>query len=113
MSVRHPRAAVLAIWGLIVAFAITQAIAWAMLGGASGPAVFILQFVTPWLLILVLAFVSTRRIGGLTQTITRHEQAHRRVRRIAAQPRPLVARDRARRARGDRSQPGTRRAIVR
>ena len=34
-----------------------------------------LQFIMPWLVILVLAFVSTRRIGGLARTITQHEQA--------------------------------------
>ena len=59
MNLRHPRAAVVAIWGLVAAFAVTQVIAWIVLGGASRPAVFILQFVTAWVLILILAIVST------------------------------------------------------
>jgi len=75
MNLRHPRAAVVAIWGLVTAFAVTQVIAWIVLGGASRPAVFILQFVTAWVLILILAIVSTRRIGGLALAITQHEQA--------------------------------------
>ena len=75
MNFRHPRAAVVAIWGLVAAFAVTQVIAWIVLGGASRPAVFIVQFVTAWVLILVLAIVSTQRIGGLNRTITQHEHA--------------------------------------
>src|SRR3954465_1907053 len=75
MNIRHPRAAVVAIWGLIVAFAITQAMAWIGLGGTARPSVLIVQFVIAWVLILVLASVSTRRIGGLSRTISQHEQA--------------------------------------
>jgi len=75
MNFRHPRAAVVAIWGLVVAFAVTQVIAWIVLGGPSRPAVFIVQFGTAWVLILVLGIVSTQRIGGLNRTITQHEQA--------------------------------------
>src|SRR5437773_4469872 len=75
MNLRHPRVAVLAIWGLVAACAVTQVIAGIALGGASRPAVFIVQFVIAWVLILVLAVVSTRRIGGLARTISQHEQA--------------------------------------
>src|SRR3954451_9342138 len=75
MNVRHPRAAVAAIWGLVAALAVTQVIAWIVLGGTSRPSVFFVQFVAAWILILVLALVSTRRIGGLAHTISQHEQA--------------------------------------
>src|SRR5262245_12557339 len=74
MNLRHPRAAVIAIWGLVAVCAVIQVIGWLLLG-ASRPSVFVLQFVTAWILILVLAIVSTRRIGGLSRTITQHEQA--------------------------------------
>jgi len=50
MNLRHPRAAVVAIWGLVVAFAVTQVIAWIVLGGASRPSAFIFQFVVAWVL---------------------------------------------------------------
>lgn len=75
MNLRHPRTIVVAIWGLVAAFAATQVFAWIVLGGAPRLSVFFLQFVTAWMLILVLATVSTRRIGGLAHTITQHEQA--------------------------------------
>jgi len=44
MNFRHPRA-VVAIWSLVAAFAVTQVVAWIVLGGASRPSVFIFQFV--------------------------------------------------------------------
>jgi GAF domain-containing protein len=75
MNLRHPHTAVVAIWGLVAAVAVTQVIAWIVLGGAPRPSVFILQFATAWIVILVLAIVSTRRIGGLARTISQHEQA--------------------------------------
>jgi len=59
----------------VAAFAVTQVVAWIVLGGASRPSVFIFQFVIAWLMILVLALVATQRIGGLNKTITQHEQA--------------------------------------
>src|SRR6478752_5768330 len=74
MNLRHPRAAVVAIWGLVAVCAFIQVGGWCVLG-ASRQSVFILQFVTAWILILVLAVVSTKRIGGLTRTITQQEQA--------------------------------------
>ena len=73
MNLRQPRAAVVAIWALVAIVALLQVAAWIVLG--LRPSVFYLQFVSAWLLILVLALVSTRRIGGLAQTITQQEQA--------------------------------------
>ncbi len=75
MNFRHPRAAVVGIWGLVLAFAVTQVIAWPLAEGTSHSAARALQFVVAWLVILVLAIVSTRRVGGLARTISQHEQA--------------------------------------
>jgi transcriptional regulator with GAF, ATPase, and Fis domain len=75
MNLRHPRAAVVGIWGLVLFFAVMQAVAWIMLGGVSPRRIVVAQFLTAWLVILILAVVSTRRIGGLAQTITQHERA--------------------------------------
>jgi transcriptional regulator with GAF, ATPase, and Fis domain len=36
----------------------------------------LLQAVTAWIVVLILAVVSTRRIGGLARTVTAHEQTH-------------------------------------
>ena len=75
MNFRHPRAAVVGIWGLVLVFAFIQVIAWTLAEGTSRTSTLALQFVIAWVVILVLAVVSTRRIGGLAQTITQHEQA--------------------------------------
>lgn len=75
MNFRHPRAAIIGIWGLVLAFAFTQVIAWPLAEGTSHSAVLALQFVVAWFVILVLAVVSTRRVGGLARTITQQEQA--------------------------------------
>ena len=75
MNFRHPRAAVVGIWGLVLASAVIQVIAWTLLKGDNRGTILILQFVAAWIVILVLAIISTRRIGGLARTITQHEQA--------------------------------------
>jgi signal transduction protein with GAF and PtsI domain len=75
MISRHPRAAVIGIWGLVLVFAVIQLIAWTALGSISPTTIIVVQFVIAWLVILILAVVSTRRIGGLAQTITQHERA--------------------------------------
>jgi GAF domain-containing protein len=75
MNLRHPRAAAVGIWGLVLASAFIQVIAWALLEGANRGTVLILQFLAAWIVILVLAIIATRRIGGLARTITQHEQA--------------------------------------
>ncbi len=75
MDFRHPRAAVAGIWGLVLLFATVQAIAWAVLGGLPRRPIVVVQFVTAWLVILTLAVIATRRIGGLTRTITQQEHA--------------------------------------
>jgi GAF domain-containing protein len=75
MNFRHPRAAVVGIWSLVLAFAVTQIIAWPLAEGSSHSSARAIQFIMAWLVILVLAIVSTRRVGGLARTITQHEQA--------------------------------------
>ena len=75
MNFRHPRAAVAGIWGLVLVFAVIQLIAWTAPGGVSRTTIIVVQFVIAWFVILILAVVSTSRIGGLAQTITQHERA--------------------------------------
>lgn len=75
MNFRYPRAAFAGIWGLVLTFGVVQAIASATLGSVARRPIVIVQFVTAWFVILTLAFISTRRIGGLARTITQHEHA--------------------------------------
>jgi signal transduction protein with GAF and PtsI domain len=76
MNLRHPRVAVWGIWGLVVAFAAVQAVAWSIAGGIPRRPVVLVQVAAAWIVVLILATVSTRRIGGLSRTVTQHEHTH-------------------------------------
>lgn len=73
---RHPRAAVWGIWGLVAAFAAVQAVAWSIAGGVARSPIVLVQLAAAWIVVLILATLSTRRIGGLSRTLTRHEHTH-------------------------------------
>jgi GAF domain-containing protein len=67
--------AVAGIWALVVAFAVIQVAVWAIDGTVVRHPSLIVQMVAAWVVVLTLAVVSTRRIGGLARTITQHEHA--------------------------------------
>ncbi len=73
MSFRQPRAAVFGIWGLVVLFAIIEAAAWAISGGIPRRPLVLVQVIAAWIVVLILAVVSTRRIGGLARTLSAEE----------------------------------------
>ena len=75
MNHRHSRAAVALICGLVLTFAVVQVIAWVVLGGVPRRPIIVVQIVTAWAVILTLAALSVRRIGGLARTITQQEHA--------------------------------------
>jgi signal transduction protein with GAF and PtsI domain len=75
MNFRHPRIAVAGIWALVLMFALVQAGAWTIAGGVPRRPIVLVQVVTAWVVVLTLAGLSTRRIGGLAQAITQHEHA--------------------------------------
>jgi signal transduction histidine kinase len=75
MNFRHPRVAVAGIWALVLMFALVQAGAWTIAGGVPRRPIVLVQVVTAWVVVLTLAGLSTRRIGGLAQAITQHEHA--------------------------------------
>jgi GAF domain-containing protein len=77
MRIRQTRAAVAAIWGLLVAFGALQAGIWIATGGIPrGPAV-VVQVVAAWMVMLALAAVSTMRLGMLSTLLAQKELAHR------------------------------------
>lgn len=76
MNWRQPRAAVLGIWSLIAAFAVIQAVAWMLAGGIPRRPGVVVQVVAAWIVMLVLATISTRRIDGLARTLSQHQHAH-------------------------------------
>ncbi len=74
MSFRQPRAAVWAIWGVVCAFALTQALGMVD-GGARSPNV-VVQALVASAVMLILAFFATRRIERLASAVSATEQAH-------------------------------------
>jgi signal transduction protein with GAF and PtsI domain len=74
MNLRHPRA-VVGIWALVFTFGVIQAATWAMdVAVVRHPSV-VIRMVAAWVVVLTLAVVSTRRIGGLARTISQQEHA--------------------------------------
>ena len=73
----HPRAAVWAIWGLVAFFGVVEAAAWIASGAAPRGPVALLQVVTEWGVMLILATLATRRLGTLANRIRVHEHTHR------------------------------------
>ena len=75
MKLRQPPAAVAGIWAMVLVFALVQAVAWTITGGVPRRPVVVVEVATAWVVVLTLAVVSTRRIGGLAHSIAQHEHA--------------------------------------
>jgi transcriptional regulator with GAF, ATPase, and Fis domain len=73
MNFRHPRAAVFGIWGMVALFAVIEAAAWTIAGGIPRRPLVLVQVIAAWVVMLILAIVSTRRIGGLARTLSHEE----------------------------------------
>jgi transcriptional regulator with GAF, ATPase, and Fis domain len=80
MSTSRSRAASLAIWGLLCAFALLQVAAWTM-GTTPRYPWGIAQVVAGWVVMVILALVSTRRISTLATELKKTTRAHRAIQR--------------------------------
>jgi len=76
MPARNQRA-VWAIWGLVALFGIVEGVAWYVAGGIPTRPVVLVQVITAWLVMLILAALATRRLGTLAHRIQAHEHTHR------------------------------------
>jgi GAF domain-containing protein len=76
MKIRDYQAPVWVIWGLIGVFGIVQAAAWTMAGGIPRRPSVIVQVATAWIVMLILAFLATRRLESQAQRIRAHEDTH-------------------------------------
>lgn len=79
MTAARRRAALLGIWGLLAAFGVLQAVAWAMGNTPRGPWG-LAQLIAGWIVMGLLALIGTRRISLLTSALTQTEHAHRATR---------------------------------
>ena len=77
MSARQSRIALVAIWGLLVAFAILQAAVWFTTGGIPRQPAVLGQVIAAWLVMLALAAFATMRLGALSDLLRQKEEAHR------------------------------------
>jgi GAF domain-containing protein len=77
MGAKHDsRTPVWVIWGMVAAFAIIQAVAWAMDGGIPRRPLVLVQVFAAWCVMLVLAVLASRRIEVLSDRLTEKERAH-------------------------------------
>src|SRR5687768_952763 len=76
MTAGRRRAVSLAIWGLLAAFAALQVAAWSM-GYTPRWPWGLAQVIAGWIVMLLLAFIATRRIDKLTAALSETEHAHR------------------------------------
>ena len=77
MNLRNPRVGVWAIWGMVVAYAFIQVIAWGLAGGVPRRPLVLVQVVGAWLIMLILGVVTTRLIRGLSRTLSEQQHEHR------------------------------------
>lgn len=64
------------IWGVPGAFAVVQIAAWTAAGGVPRRPLVLVQVVSAWIAMLLLAYFATTRIGGLARRLTLKEDAH-------------------------------------
>lgn len=64
------------IWGLIVAFAVIEGTAWALMGGVPRRAGVLVQVLSAWAIMITLAVLATRRFEHLARRILAHETTH-------------------------------------
>jgi signal transduction protein with GAF and PtsI domain len=76
MSQWHSRIPVWGIWALVAAFGLIQAVAWIVAGGVPRSPGVLVQAIAAWIVVLILAIVSSRRIGGLARSLEQHQTAH-------------------------------------
>src|SRR4051812_46009891 len=77
MSLRDHKAPVWVIWGLIVLFGAIEATAWIVAGGIPRRPGVLVQVVSAWVVMVILAVLATRRLGTLARRIRVHEHTHR------------------------------------
>ena len=74
---RDQRAPVWVIWGLVALFGVVEAAAWIVAGGVPTRPVVLVQVVTAWAVIVILASLATQRLGTLAQRIRVQESTHK------------------------------------
>jgi GAF domain-containing protein len=77
MTIRQSRAALVSIWGLLLAFGALQGGIWMATGGIPRRPAVLAQVIAAWIVMLALAAFSTLRLGVLSKLLAQKERAHR------------------------------------
>ena len=78
MKLRDPRAHVWIIWGLVGSFGLVEAVAWTVGGGIPRRPMVLVQVITAWIVMLILASLATHD----NITVDYHEDAAGRIDQI-------------------------------
>ncbi len=76
MDFGSSRKAVQGIWAMVVLYAFAQVTIWALNGGVPRRPVVLVQVAGAWLIVLILAGISTRLIGRLSKSLSEQEHRH-------------------------------------
>jgi signal transduction protein with GAF and PtsI domain len=76
MRFRAHQTPVWVIWGLVGVFGVVEAIAWTVAGGIPRRPGVLVQVMTAWVVMVILASLATRRLRSQEQRIRAHEHTH-------------------------------------
>jgi GAF domain-containing protein len=76
ISLRDAKAPIWVIWGLVALFGVIEAAAWISAGHIPRNFGVLVQVVTAWLVIIILASLASRRIGSMARRIRVQEHTH-------------------------------------
>ena len=77
MTVREHLSRVWVIWSLVAIFGAVQVVAWTLAGGLPRRPGVLAQVFTAWAVMLVLAWLASRRIESMAHRLRQHEHTHR------------------------------------
>jgi signal transduction protein with GAF and PtsI domain len=76
MKDRNPRPQVWAIWGLVGVFGVVEATAWTIMGGIPRRPGVLVQVITAWIVMIILASLATQRMKSQALKIRAQEHTH-------------------------------------
>src|SRR5262245_31086199 len=76
MTFRDRHAPLWVIWGMIAAFTVIQITAWFLAGGIPRRTGVLVQVLSAWVVMLILAALATRRIGSMAERIREQQSTH-------------------------------------
>src|SRR4051812_46599998 len=76
MPLRNDKTAAWLIWGLVILFGVIEAGAWFVMGGVPRRPGVLVQVISAWAVMIILASLATRRIGTMAHRILAQQHTH-------------------------------------